>query len=118
MGSNSEKHLFKIVKKIKSLNFDILIIGGDLIDSSDFDLKNLKFFKLIKKIYFVTGNHEYYLSDWMNKLKELKKYHIKILKNKTIKFKNINIIGLDDNISIRDQKLLSNQLLLKICLIF
>ena len=114
LGSNSEKHLFKIVKKIKSLNFDILIIGGDLIDSSEFDLKNLKFLKLIKKkIYFVTGNHEYYLSDWMNKLKELKKYNIKILKNKTIKFKNINIIGLDDNISIHDQKLLSNQLFVR-----
>ena len=114
LGSNSKNYLLKIVKKIRSLNFDFLIIGGDLIDSSDFEMENLKILKTIKKnIYFVTGNHEYYLKDWKNRSKILCKYHIKLLKNKAIKFKNLNIIGLDENNSIRNQKVLIDSVHMK-----
>ena len=41
LGSNSKKHLEKILSKIKDLEFDLLLIGGDFIDSSSFDLDDL-----------------------------------------------------------------------------
>ena len=49
LGSNSKKHLEKILLKIKDLKFDLLLIGGDFIDSSSFDLNNLDILKNIKK---------------------------------------------------------------------
>ena len=43
LGSNSKKHLQKILLKIQGLEFDLLLIGGDFIDSSSFDLDSLEY---------------------------------------------------------------------------
>ena len=65
LGSNNQQYLNKIIKKIKDLEFDFLIIGGDLIDSSNFNIKELGPLKILKKpIIFVSGNHEYYLDGY------------------------------------------------------
>ena len=64
LGSNPVSSLRKIVTKINKINYDFLLIGGDLIDSSSFDLKNLSILKSIKKpIFFVTGNQEHYIKN-------------------------------------------------------
>ena len=98
LGTNNKKHLIKIIKNIKKLNFDFLLIGGDLIDSSSFDLKDLDILKKINKpIYFVSGNHEYYLKDYQNKINQLKTFNINHLKNTKIEIDGINLIGIDDN---------------------
>ena len=98
LGTNNKKHLIKIIKNIKKLNFDFLLIGGDLIDSSSFDLKDLDILKEINKpIYFVSGNHEYYLKDYQNKINQLKTFNINHLKNIKIEIDGINLIGIDDN---------------------
>ena len=98
LGTNNKKHLVKIIKKINKLNFDFLVIGGDLIDSSSFDFKYLNVLKEIDKpIYFVSGNHEYYLKDYRNKINQLASFNIKHLKNTKIRIEDINLIGIDDN---------------------
>ena len=94
---NPVSSLRKIVTKINKINYDFLLIGGDLIDSSSFDLKNLSILKSIKKpIFFVTGNHEHYIKNSKEKLGKLNLYNITSLKNDNFLFDDLNIIGIDD----------------------
>ena len=97
LGTNKINHLLNILKKIKNIKYDFILIGGDLIDSSSFDLKNLNILKNINKdIYFVNGNHEYYLKDFKKKIDSLSKCNIKVLTNQRITIQDINLIGVDD----------------------
>ena len=48
LGSNSKRHLEKICDKIRGLNYEHLLIGGDLFDSSAFDTEDLGIFKSMK----------------------------------------------------------------------
>ena len=98
LGSNSEHYLETICEKIKSLNCDLLIIGGDFIDSSSFDLAGLNSLeKLNMPILFISGNHEYYIKDSAEKLRALENYNLKFLDNDAFRFNEINIIGVSDN---------------------
>ena len=107
LGTNTISHLKKIINKINTLKYDFILIGGDLIDSSSFDLEELSILiKLINKpIYFVTGNHEYYLKNYKEKLNKLINFNIITLSNKNIKFEDLNIIGIDDMQSSEQQKI-------------
>ena len=97
LGTNTSKHLSKILSKLETLDYDFLLIGGDLIDSSSFKMNHLNLFNRIQKpIYFVNGNHEYYLKDFKNKIEQLKKFEIKVLKNSSIQINQVNLIGIDD----------------------
>jgi len=97
LGTNNINHLLNILKKIKEIKYDFLLIGGDLIDSNSFEIENLKILKNINKdIYFVNGNHEYYLKDFKNKIDKLNNYNIKVLINQGITIQDINLIGVDD----------------------
>ena len=79
LGSNSKRHLETICDKIHGLNYEHLLIGGDLFDSSAFDAEDLVLFKTMKgSIFFVTGNHEYYVKDHAKKVANLTKYNITI----------------------------------------
>ena len=112
LGSNSKKHLEKILLKIKDLEFDLLLIGGDFIDSSSFDLDDLEILKNIKKpILFISGNHEYYIKDYENKLKRLNNYDISFLDNESFKFKKLNFIGISDNLTLETQKNIASRLI-------
>ena len=97
LGSNSVNHLHKICTIINGLDYDFILIGGDLLDSSNFELKNLEILKKFKKpIFFVSGNHEYYLKDYRNILKTIKKFNLNFLNNESFKYNKINIIGISD----------------------
>ncbi len=97
LGTNNSNHLSSILNKIEPLEYDFLLIGGDLIDSSSFKIKELDLFNRIKKdIFFVSGNHEYYLKDFKSKIEKLKKFKIKVLKNTSRQLEQINLIGIDD----------------------
>ena len=112
LGSNSKKHLEKILLKIKDLKFDLLLIGGDFIDSSSFNLDELDILKnLNKPIFFISGNHEYYIKDYENKLKKLKNYDISFLDNESFKFKKLNLIGISDNLTLENQKKIASRLI-------
>ena len=98
LGTNSINHLNKIINKLKFLEYDFILIGGDLLDSSYYELNELSVLKQITKpIYFVTGNHEYYLKNHIEKLDTLKNFNIILLDNKRINIKDINLIGISDN---------------------
>ena len=100
MGSNNIKHLNKIILLLKNKSYDFLLIGGDLIDSSSFDLSSLTIIKenISCPIYFVTGNHEYYLKNPNTKIKEINNYGIHHICNNNIEINNVNLIGIDDNL--------------------
>ena len=109
-----KKHLEKILLKIKDLEFDFLLIGGDFIDSSSFDLNDLDILKNLKKpIFFISGNHEYYIKDYEKKLKKLKNYDISFLDNESFQLKKINLIGISDNLTLQNQKNTANKLIQK-----
>jgi Icc-related predicted phosphoesterase len=68
--------------------------------SSSFQTSDLSILKELKvPIFFVTGNHEYYLKDANKKLDPLQEYGIETLDNQNICLNNINIIGISDNTS-------------------
>lgn len=98
LGSNPASHLSAICDKIAPLAYDGLLIGGDLFDSSDFapaDLAPLK--HIDKPIYFVTGNHEFYVKDHQSKLAALADYHIQLCDNQALGVHDINLIAIGDN---------------------
>ena len=104
IGSNSPKILKKIVPLINQQNPKFVLIGGDLIDSSSFKIHDLDEFKNINApIYFVTGNHEYYIEDSKKHLNDFKNQNIKFLDNQSVLEKHINIIGLSDNLKKEDK---------------
>jgi predicted MPP superfamily phosphohydrolase len=112
LGSNSKKHLEKILSRIKDLEFDLLLIGGDFIDSSSFNLDDLDILRTLKKpILFISGNHEYYIQGHEHKLKRLNDYNLKVLDNAPFKFKTLNIIGISDNLTLEIQKNIANCLI-------
>ena len=112
LGSNSERHLLKNNNEIKKYKIDFILIGGDLIDSSSASIESLKHFKNLKcPIYFVTGNHEYYIKNSTSIISNLNKYNIQHISNQSIIFKDLNLIGIDDNLlKINKMKLLNNNL--------
>ncbi len=100
IGSNHPSSLKKLVSKINSLDFNFIVIGGDLIDGSAFKINDLyELTKINKPIYFVTGNHEYYVQNYQKHLKDLKTVGIKTLNNESLKLHGLNLIGLSDNIT-------------------
>ena len=58
-----------------------------------------EFKKINKPIYFVTGNHEYYIKNSKKHLDDLDSVGIQTLNNESLKINGINLIGLSDNIS-------------------
>ena len=104
IGSNSPKILKKIVPLINKQNPSFVLIGGDLIDSSSFKIQDLNEMKKINApIYFVTGNHEYYIEDCQKHLDCFKNQNINILDNQSVLEQQINIIGLSDNQKTNDK---------------
>ena len=98
IGSNSPKIFKKIIPLINQQNPSFVLIGGDLIDSSSFKIQDLDEIKKIKApIYFVTGNHEYYVEDCQKHLNDFKIQNIKVLDNQSVLQEQINIIGISDN---------------------
>ena len=98
LGSNPKQHLEKICQKIDGLDYEHLLIGGDLYDSSAFEADYLMPLKAIHKpILFVTGNHEYYVKDYADKVADLPNYNITILDNESLQSGELNIIGISDN---------------------
>ena len=99
LGSQSITHFVKILDLIKQQeSVDALLIGGDLIDSSSFNVEELSVLKNLRiPIYFVTGNHEFYLKDSANVLSKLNNYNINNIDFKAVIHNHIRLIGIGDN---------------------
>lgn len=104
IGSNSPEILKRLIFLINQQNPSFVLIGGDLIDSSSFKIQDLDEIKKINApIYFVTGNHEYYIEDSQKHLNNFKSQNINILDNHSVMEQHINIIGLSDNLSKKEK---------------
>ncbi|MGG0458696.1 metallophosphoesterase [Bacillus mycoides] len=93
-----------LIKKVKNLNPDIIVITGDLIDSKSYDAEiSLQVIREIVTeypVYFVTGNHEQWSGKYNSLEKELKKYNVTVLRNEHVSIQKdgqeINLLGIDD----------------------
>ncbi len=94
----------EIIKEIKRQKPNIIVLTGDLIDSSkpdtDAAINFIKSINSIAPIYFVSGNHEASISGYSRIKEKLKENKVVILDNKTevlkINESQINLIGIDD----------------------
>ena len=87
----------RILNKIKETKVDIIVITGDIVDSSDkiFSEYFSPFNKLNIPILYITGNHEQYYGK-SEAIKELNKNNLIHLDGKNYLFKNsVNFIGAD-----------------------
>ena len=104
LGSNSPQHLKKIINLINEYKFDFILIGGDLIDSSKIDISVLRLFNSFNSpIFYVTGNHEYYIKNSNQFLNNLKLFNIQHVSNKSLPIDYINLIGINDNLTPQSQ---------------
>jgi hypothetical protein len=89
-----------IVKDINTLDADIVVITGDLVDlhvdEIEDKLDSLKEIKSRYGVYFVSGNHEYFHG--VEAICEhLKSLHVKVLTNESLVINNqINLVGITD----------------------
>jgi predicted MPP superfamily phosphohydrolase len=93
---HQKDYLERVVKKTNSLNPDVVVLTGDLVDGSS--IVNNKILSPINKIkspiYFVVGNHEIY--DGLERVIPIfKRTKMKILRDTKSNFQNINFIGID-----------------------
>ena len=98
LGSVSNRYLSRIVNKTNALKPDLVLITGDLVDSSHrLDDKAQKLLNQLEgKVYFSTGNHERY-AGLENVKQELDKTKIRILDNESVRYKDIQVIGINDS---------------------
>lgn len=103
----SDLHNYKwddIPKIIEKENPDIIVITGDLVDSTtpDFDIAVNTVKDIIKyaPVYYVNGNHESHLRDYWILEKNLRDIGVNILDDDNIYFEKnktkINIVGIQD----------------------
>ncbi|KFN02469.1 calcineurin-like phosphoesterase family protein [Bacillus clarus] len=100
IGENQEV----FIEKVKSLDPDIIVITGDLIDSNKYDEEAS--LQLINKlaehypIYFVTGNHEAWSERYDSLKEKIKKHNVIALRNEHIRIQKseqaIYLLGIDD----------------------
>ena len=99
LGKNlHEKFLQGLIERINSLNADIVVIVGDLIDTNPAEITYIHLLDEIKSkygVFYALGNHEYYrgLDGVLGLLRQTK---LKILINESINLGFLNIAGLAD----------------------
>jgi hypothetical protein len=106
IGSNSKEDLSRIMDKMNNLRYDFVVITGDLVDEDYAEFEDLAPLGNIQTpVYYITGNHEYYLrhkrfSDFIEKT------DIHDINDQKVVFEEIDIYGIDEKSSV--QKVLSN----------
>ena len=101
-GQNNEK----LIRKIAGLEPDMIVVTGDLVDSNHTDLDvAIHFMESVTQIcpvYYVTGNHEYWLDekDRIKLYTEMEKAGVFLLQNEAVTISvsetSFSLIGLDD----------------------
>lgn len=96
-----------IVEKINSLEVDVVVIVGDLVDDKIDKLKDellvLKDLKTKEGVFYVVGNHEYY-HGIDSIIKFLKTLGLKVLHNKNAELDGFNLAGVADLAGLRFNK--------------
>lgn len=99
----------KVAKKIRGLAPEAVFIGGDLYDGTACDANKLigplRSLKAPRGVYFVTGNHEYFLPDLPDALAAIANAGIKILNNETVDLHGLAVAGVDNKTAHRKDDL-------------
>ena len=93
-----------LLNEVKNLNPDIIVITGDLIDSSHTNIRSAMDFAAsavsICPVYYVTGNHEAWSSDYNQLKMELERASVIIMDNQKIQISKdnstIDLYGISD----------------------
>ena len=95
---NRRSFLKKIVARTNRLKPDLVLLTGDLVDGSiSHSKKDFFILRGIKApVFFVTGNHEGF-SGIKYSLEIARLSGLKILRGSSVNFKELEIIGIDDN---------------------
>jgi predicted MPP superfamily phosphohydrolase len=92
-----ENFLKDVVNKINSVNPEIVVITGDLLDGSSgsvpFYIKLLEGINTVQGVYYITGNHEVYFGV-EKALFDLNKINIKILEDEIVDLGGLQVIGI------------------------
>lgn len=94
----------KLLKKIKNAQPDIIAVTGDIVDSRRTNTAvSLDFMKnalSLAPVYYVTGNHEFRISQSKSFVSEIKKLGVTVLDNESFSLKKgndkIDLYGIDD----------------------
>jgi len=99
---NNHSFLKNVVERINSLNPDLILIGGDLIDEKSDKLRKLKLADELKNlksklgVYSITGNHEY-INQAESTVKFLSELGIKFIRDEVVLVDNsFYVIGRED----------------------
>ena len=108
LGKNLHENFLRgLVERINSLNADIVVIVGDLIDTKPSEIHYIHLLDEIQSkfgVFFALGNHEYYrgLDGVLGLLKQTK---LQILINESVNLGFLNIAGLADLAGLRFDRL-------------
>lgn len=96
IGSNGIHEVERILNSMKSLKYDFVVITGDLIDEDYASYHALEpLSKITTPIYYITGNHEYYLRH--KSFKDfIKKTDIFDINDTKTSFKELDVYGIDE----------------------
>ena len=96
IGSRSDRFLKQVVDRINSENPDLVVITGDLVDSSSVDQNALSALgELTASCFFVPGNHDRWV-DLDALVTALENLGVVVIRNSEVEVKGIRIIGIDD----------------------
>lgn len=103
VGTSINKNELLVIKdKINAIEPDVLVICGDLFDHSShpemmaYAVATLGSIRTQYGIFFITGNHEYYLGDIKQTLSYFNSSKIKVLRDETVLLSDICLIGRND----------------------
>jgi len=107
VGSRQTGYFGRVIRKVQKLNPDLVVITGDLIDSSAVEIESLQpLTRLDMPVYFSIGNHELYAD--MDKVMDMSdKLGLGTLRQQSDGFGELCITGIDDA---PDPNQVSNQL--------
>ncbi|MGC9599221.1 MAG: metallophosphoesterase [Minisyncoccia bacterium] len=90
----------RVAEKIRALHPEAVAIGGDLYDGTRCDaaalIEPLRSLRPPKGVYFVTGNHEYFLPNMAEALAAIRALGIGILNNEVANLEGLAIAGVDN----------------------
>ncbi len=108
---NNEK---LVLDNIKNEKIDAILIAGDLFDVKKHYNNVISLLEKLQDMYpifFISGNHEHKCK-WLNYeqiVTILKKYNVKIIDNKLVDYKGIELIGIKDYLFYKGENDLSSE---------
>lgn len=99
-ASVHREQVAKVVDKLLDLRVDMVALVGDLVDGPLEQLAGrmlpLWLLHYRHRIYYVSGNHEYYYGDARKWFSEFGRHGIEVLNNKCDMYKGVCIVGVND----------------------